>query len=569
MTGLPVPYASADIYSSTGTSLGFTSANSAGVYAFAGLPTGSYYVRTSANYLGFVDQLYPTIPCANCSVTTGSLVSVAVGATTSGIDFVLQIGATISGFVTDQATEAPIPNVFVQAYNASNNFISSATAAPDGSYIIKGLPTGDYFLQTSNSLSYINQIFASPPFECFNCSANTGLAVGVVVGTTNATNKNFELRTGGRLTGRVTDTASPTANPLGAVQMTLYSSTGQFITTTTTDINGNYVFAGLGTNSYLVRSSNSLGFIDQVYNGGGAVLECLSCTPTTGFAIAVSAGSTTANINFALAAGGRISGIVTDDLGNPLQGITVQIYRGTGGGFVTTGVSSVTGAWTSNAGLPVGTYVARTSNSLGYIDKLYDGVPCLGCNVISGTQITIGSAGALITGIDFSLTVGGSISGVITAAATGLPIQGVSAQVFTSGGSQVTSQTTNGAGRFVLRGLPAGQYFVKTFNNLGFIDQALQRVRQHRQRRDRRDAGGRHRGRHHERRGLHAERRQPHHRAARPMQAAPAARRRFRAGLQPHGRVHHQRDDLAVGLYVIGGLPQGDTTRKRSIRSAT
>src|SRR5436190_22648074 len=70
-----------------------------------------------------------------------------------------------------------------------------------------------------------------------------------------------------------------------------------------------YSSSGLPAGTYFARTFNSLGFVDQLYNG----ITCISCFPvTTGTPISVTVGSTTGNINFALAVGGRISGTVTN-----------------------------------------------------------------------------------------------------------------------------------------------------------------------------------------------------------------------------------------------------------------
>src|SRR5438876_1010521 len=76
-TGAGVPNVGVLVYSSSGSFLSSRSTNSSGVYTSVGLPTGSYYVRTS-NSVGLLDQLYQNVPCFFCSVTTsgGTLVVV-------------------------------------------------------------------------------------------------------------------------------------------------------------------------------------------------------------------------------------------------------------------------------------------------------------------------------------------------------------------------------------------------------------------------------------------------------------------------------------------------------------
>jgi hypothetical protein len=86
-----------------------------------------------------------------------------------------------------------------------------------------------------------------------------------------------------------------------------------------------------------------------------------------------------------------------------VAGAKVRIHD-SAGRSVTSGSTDAAGAWTASAGLPSGTYYARTESAPGYVDELYDGIPCpLGvCTVTSGTPIDV-AAGATTTGIDFGL----------------------------------------------------------------------------------------------------------------------------------------------------------------------
>jgi len=69
--------------------------------------------------------------------------------------------------------------------------------------------------------------------------------------------------------------------------------------------------------------------------------------------------------------GGRIVGTITAAGGStPIVSVNVSIYN-TAGAFINNAFTSTTGTFTVN-GLPAGTYFARTSNSLGFIDQVYN-----------------------------------------------------------------------------------------------------------------------------------------------------------------------------------------------------
>ena len=86
--------------------------------------------------------------------------------------------------------------------------------------------------------------------------------------------------------------------------------------------------------------------------------------------------------------------------------MALQFYDAAGA-YVTSGSTNGAGQYLSNAGLPAGDYYARTFNDSGFVDELYDDIPCPGgCTVTTGTPITV-SSGATTSGVDFGLAQGG------------------------------------------------------------------------------------------------------------------------------------------------------------------
>ena len=442
-----------------------TSTNTLGDYTLGGFPTGSYFVKTS-NSLGFIDRLFDDSECVGCDITAGTPVNATAGSITSNVNFTLQPGGAISGSVTvaGSSPTAPVAGVFVQVYNAFGSFVTSATTSFTGVYTLRGLTAGTYFVRTSGSVGYINQVYTTgTPILCGSCSVTSGTPVSVSVGTTTS-GINFALSPGGTLRGTVRTTDSTPAGIQG-VSISVVNSTGSSAGFGFTDSNGVYVISGLLGGTFFVRTSNSLGFVDRVYND----LECVGCTVTNGTPVTITPGATTANIDFALPRGARIRGRVLDTASNPLQGVSVQVYR-SNGSFVTSGSTAADGRYVSGTGLPAGDYFVRTFNSLGFVDKLYNNTVCLNCSVISGQAVSV-AAGATVNDIDFTLAAGGNISGTVLAAG-GTPLQGVFVQIFNdTGGSSVATAVTNGAGKFIAKGLPTGSYVAKVSNAPGFIDQ--------------------------------------------------------------------------------------------------
>jgi hypothetical protein len=260
---------------------------------------------------------------------------------------------------------------------------------------------------------------------------------------------------GGTISGTVT--AAGTATPLSGVTIQVYTPGGAFAKGRVTDGNGSFRVSGLAPGSYYLRTSNAgaQGFVDELYDN----VTCVNCPVTIGTAVAVSAGAVRSGVDFALAAAGSISGMVTDPSSVGLSGVTVSVY--TAGGLLAKSGVTLGGAFTVN-GLAPGTYFARTfaPDDQNFVDELYNNVPCLACVVTTGTPITV-VAGATRTGVDFSLEPGAVIAGFITDARTHSYVSGVGVAIYSSVGTLV-KQVVAVPG-YQAAGLPAGTYFARTF----------------------------------------------------------------------------------------------------------
>jgi Carboxypeptidase regulatory-like domain len=399
-------------------------------------------------------------PGATCA-TSGQ---VAVGAAVDGY---------ISGTVTDAATTLPLANVEIEIHNCVGGYAATTYTNSSGVYTSSGLPPGIYYASTWNSLGYLDELYNNIACPGGSCTVTSGTGISVTAGTTTS-GIDFGLGLGGGISGTVTDAG--TGLPLGGVEVDIYNSAGSLVTygyasSVTGVLTG---FSGLPSGTYHAVTYNYLGYIDELYNN----IACPgSCTVTSGTAISVTVGMTTTGIDFALAAGGRISGTVTDaGTALPLTSTSVYVYSSSGS-QVTRGYTDSSGVYTTESGLPSGTYYARTSNSKGYIDELYNNIACPGsCTATSGTAITV-TVGMTTSGIDFGLARGGGITGTVTDAGTGLPLANVDVDIYSSAGSYVTYGYTNSSGVYTsYRGLSSGTYYARTWNASGYIDELYNNI---------------------------------------------------------------------------------------------
>jgi hypothetical protein len=466
VSGDPVAGAQVQVLDARGNYVSWGYADATGYYETSeGVPSGSYYVRTN-NSSGYVNQIYAGLPCvAGCDTAGATPVAVAVGATTPGVDFALAKGGRVSGNLRDAVTSAPLVGLWVYVGTASGGYLTSGYTDGAGNYVTQdGLPSGTYYAMTDNRGGYINEVYDNIP--CAGCDTGVGAPIAVTAPGTTA-GVSFDLRAGGRISGRITDAA--TAAPLSGVGISVYNAAGTNVSWATSDAYGNYITdAGLPAGSYYLQTSNNQGYVNERYPD----LACngSECPSSGGTAVAVTLGHTTTGIDFALSAGGRISGTVSDALtGLPLQDVGVEIVAADGT-WLTSASTNAAGLWISGAGLASGTYYAYTWNSLGYINQLWNGVTCMPyCSTVGGTLITV-SLGATTPGVTFALQVGGSIRGTVTDVATSTPLANVTVSVTTALGGG-TSASTDSLGRYAVRGLTAGDYYVSTSNSQGYINE--------------------------------------------------------------------------------------------------
>lgn len=459
-TGTPLVGVAVDAIDDSGYWVSDTETDALGHYTIFGLPAGSYFVLADA-YYEYIDKLYDNIDCPNgsCDPTTGDAVSVTLGQETSGIDFALDRGGSLSGTVTDAATGVPLENTEIRVYIAPGYFVGSGSSDFLGNYVVGGLPTGTYFAVSINDLNYIDELFDDIPCPG-DCDPTTGTPVPVVVAA-ETPGINFALDRGGSFSGTITD--SLTGAPLWAVQVSAVGANGTSAGYDVTDFLGRYVIGGLPTGAYFAETRDAPNHQDEIFDN----IPCPGsawCDPTVGDAISVTVANNTPGVDFGLRSLGTISGKITDATGTVPLGFVHVSARSQSPFFEAYTHTDVFGNYVIS-GLEVGVYHVRTSNGIGYIDEIYNNIPCpeVGppCNPFGGDDVSV-SLESDTSGIDFALNRGGTIIGRITDAQDGSPLSSyyTEIQAFDSSGNYV--QSTNlldNFGDYAFQGLPAGNYF--------------------------------------------------------------------------------------------------------------
>src|SRR5207237_825302 len=131
---------------------------------------------------------------------------VTISVNTPGINFALDFGGSISGMVTDAATNAASASG-IDIYDSTGNFASYGYTDSSGNYAVGGLPTGNYFAVTGNYSGYVDELYNNIICPRGNCDPTTGTPIAVTV-SNNTPGINFPLDFGGSISGMITDAAT-------------------------------------------------------------------------------------------------------------------------------------------------------------------------------------------------------------------------------------------------------------------------------------------------------------------------------------------------------------------------
>ena len=419
-----------------------TSTAADGSYLIVGLEAGDYRVRADAPDQGMAGEFYDDAT----DWSQASPVAVTAGQSTGSIDFLLAAGGSIAGAVTEEDGVTPVGDAFVHAtHYDTGGYVSGAHVAQDGTFVVEGLPPGDYRVEAwvpdETGLAR----------EFFNDTTDWMQAARVtVVGGQTTPNIGFALSAGGSISGTVygSDGVTPVAN--ADVWADSYNCCGGGNGTRTAS-DGTYTIAGLVAGDYRVQvHAPDQGFAVEIYD------DAANWDAAT--RVSVTSAQTTAGVDFVLATGGSISGTVYGADGvTPVADADVwaDIYDCCGGGNGTRTASD--GTYTVQ-GLAPGDYrVQVRAPGQGFVYQLYDGTT----DWSQAAPVTV-SSGASTTGIDFSLAAGGAVSGTVYQADGVTPVADadVWAEAYDCcGGGNGTRTASDGT--YLIEGLSAGDYRVQ------------------------------------------------------------------------------------------------------------
>lgn len=257
-----------------------------------------------------------TYSSASSATTTLKALANANEELTNIVSNAVVTGSGVSGVVKD-SSGAPLANVKVVAAKFGN-WVNAAVAVTDsnGAFTITVAP-GDYIIGAVNSTANTS---ASEWWTADGTGAINKFSAGkVTVAASGSVTANFALKAGVPLSGSVTGASSP----LGDVQVQLRDFTNdEPVASVKTASDGSYRI-NVRPGTYTLAAVNRSGqpFASQYY-GSTLVTNASAAVPIVASSAALTA-------NFALPAGNKIAGTVSDPVTGVVKGISVRFYDGT------------------------------------------------------------------------------------------------------------------------------------------------------------------------------------------------------------------------------------------------
>lgn len=400
-----------------------TVSNSDGRFTISGLRPGVYKARLDTDYSWWhgSDQ------------ESAESFVVASGRTVSGISFASPRPGSISGTITGPDGQ-PLTGACVTAFRASppETFGQGwATSDAIGGFRMD-VPAGSYQVAADDCANHtLGWTFHGETAD------RSAAAVMTVSPGEAAGPADIQMLAGAAMSGTIT--AEATGAPVPDACVSVWQGPTYYGHDTTTDADGHYRLSGLASGAYGVYVS-PCGDQDLVAH---LFENSVTLTP----------GTEVAGVDFAMAASGTITGVVTDDTGAPVAGACVQAGAGEASFF----------AQADDAGryavrqLETGSYGVSFSGcgATQYANQWYAGKP----SVATADQVAV-TAGQVTDGIDASLQPARKITGTITDAG-GHPLAGACVQAYAGSGEGAKvgwDNFSDGTGRYSVEHVGAGSY---------------------------------------------------------------------------------------------------------------
>lgn len=410
--------------------------DSLGNYTIDELIPGVYIVWAKAR--GYLREYYEEAKF----LEEATPLRVAEGDSLAGINFTLSRGGTITGVVLEDTGVLPVILPIEGAHVVAELVVKPwikyhSFSEADGTYKLEGLPGGSYYVYAEKP-GYAREYYQDAPDRAH------ATMVEVQEGTT-VEGIDFSLEVRSAIVGLVfseVDT-TPVQGAIVSAQP-IWESPDIHPRRVATDANGRYILP-VPPGWYIV-SAVARGFLKEYYDDADSVQDA---TP-----VEVVEGQHTRDINFYLTPLAVISGRVVDqETGEPLFGARVIAFPEAYFARPYIALTDSNGIYQIK-NLRPGTYLIKATAE-GYLPEFYKEAP----DRQSATPVVV-EAGDVITDIDFTLTKGGAISGVVLSELTTEPIPRAVVTAICLDYPFRGWAFSDSTGHYRITGLPAGHYVV-------------------------------------------------------------------------------------------------------------
>ena len=386
-------------------------------------------------------------------------------------DATMAAASTISGKVTD-TNGNPIEGVCVNVNSGPcwEGWIDGATTSADGTYSINVADGNTYYVSTDVNCGGNNTSwYADKAYDNISAGDDCNQMTPVDAGSTGI---DFVLEEGGAVSGTLFESDGTTRIDGSTNQIEISLEKGADPCDTVgagvgfLNPDGTYTISGVEAGTYYIyTSSSNTNYLSEYWAEPASVRDCADAQTVT-----VTAGQTTANINFQLEEGGAVSGTLFESDGTTrIDGSTNQIEifleKGTdpcdtvwaGSGFL-----NPDGTYTIS-GVEAGTYYVQTSPfNTNYLSEYWaDPASVRGCADAQTVTVTTGQTTA---NINFQLEQGITVEGTLYGS-DGQPLSGsLMVAVFSGDCSNlqyVTSHGINQDGTYSVVITQPGDYYLK------------------------------------------------------------------------------------------------------------
>jgi predicted secreted protein len=287
----PVVGAKVTLLDGNGAVIGSAISDANGKYLFGNLPAGSYIVRFPTELANGSTLIAPDKGTddaadsdANQTTGTSTKINLAAGQNNLTVDAGYAAPKPLTGSIGDQlfvdmkkdgifnAGDLPVIGAKVSLLDGNGNIIGSATTDINGKYLFTNLPAGSYIVRFPVTLADGSTLIAPNTGTDTTVDSDANLTTGTSTKINLAAGQNNLTIDAGYskivtpiapLTGSIGDQLfidvkkdgifNAGDTPVAGAKVSLLDGNGNIIGSSTTDVNGKYLFAGLPAGSYIVR----------------------------------------------------------------------------------------------------------------------------------------------------------------------------------------------------------------------------------------------------------------------------------------------------------------------------